>query len=197
MLQQILLLAIPIISTKAMYIRNSNTPGHEFSTKLCPTRTANYEYFGSIVKTEKCIYPTATDPENHPGFGAATDSLSGDRIPHWCLQDYINVTHNYNYISIPSGCSLWVKEVDDMPIENINVDNKTGIRKLREVRIQLQPIPNGNLVTSQECMPMRTPLNSESNTLKRTDHWCRQEKILLPFAGDDPFPSGCSCYVRD
>ena len=196
MLQQILLLAIPIISTKAMYIRNSNTPGHEFSTKLCATRTANYEYFGSIVKTERCMYPTATDPENHPGFGAATDSLSGDPIHHWCLQDFIKVTHNNTTYKIPSGCSFWVKEVDDMPIENIDVYNNEGIRKLSEVTSQNHTIPNGNLVT-QECMPMRTPLNSESNTLKRTDHWCRQEKILLPFAGDDPFPSGCSCYVRD
>ena len=171
-------------------------PGHEFSTKLCATRTANHLFFGSIVKTETCIYPTATDPENHPGFGAASDSLSGDPIPHWCLQDYMNVTHNNNSVSIPSGCSFWVKEVDDMLIENVDVYNKTGIRKLSEVTGRNHTLPNGNLVT-QECIPRRTGRNPESNTLKRTDHWCRQETILLPFAGDDPFPSGCSCYVRD
>ena len=184
MLQQFLLLTFPTISTKAMSI-----PGHEFSIKLCATRTIPVRISRSIgiVNTETC---------KHLGFGAANDSLSGDRIPHWCLQDYIKVTHNNKNISIPSGCSLWVKEEDDMPMQDIDVVYKTGIRKLSEVRIQTQPIPNGTLVT-QECIPRRTGRNSESNTLKRTDHWCRQEKILLPFAGDDPFPSGCSCYVQD
>ena len=177
MLQQFLLLTIPTISTKAMSI-----PGHEFSTKLCATRTipvriSRYiDISIGIVNTEKC---------EHPGFGAATDSLSGDRILHWCLQDFMNVTHNNKLYMIPSGCSLWVKEIDDMPM-----------RKLSEVRSQNQTIPNGNLVT-QECNPRGTGRNPESTTLKRKDHWCRQEKILIPFAGDDPFPSGCSCYVRD
>ena len=88
-------------------------------------------------------------------------------------------------LKISSGCSLWVKEVDDMPTENIDVCYKIGIIKLSELRNQTLPIPNGNLVT-QECKPRREGLNSESHTLGVTDHWCRQEKILLTFPGDDP-----------
>ena len=53
MLQQILLLTIPTISTKPMVlttIPSLNMPGQEVSAKLCATRTANLILFGSIVK---------------------------------------------------------------------------------------------------------------------------------------------------
>ena len=179
MLQQILLLTFPIISTKAMVIS-----GLEFSTKLCATRTVSINIFGSIVKAEKC---------SNPEFGAATHSLSG--TPHWCVQDYMEVTHNDNTFMIPSGCSLWVKEVEDLPMEDIDVIDKTGMKKLSEVRSRHEHIPHGHLVT-KECLPRGQGLNSGRHGLRATDYWCRQETISLPFAGDNSFPSGCSCYVR-
>ena len=150
MLQQILLLTIPTTSTKAMVVTTipSNLPGPEFSIKLRATRTANLTCFGSIVKTETCIYPENTTVPENPGFGAATKALFGNPIPHWCLQDFMEVTHNNNNtLKIPSGCSFWVKEVDAMPIEKIDVSYKTGIRKLSELRNQTLSIPNGNLAT--------------------------------------------------
>ena len=181
MLQKVLLL-----TTKAFLITTapSLTPGREFSFKLCATTTASINIFG-LVKAERCT---------NLGFGAATHSLSG--TPHWCLQDYMEVTHNDTTYNVPSGCSLWVKEADDTPMEDIDVVDKTGMKKLSEVSSQIQPIPNGNLVT-KVCRPREEGLNSGSHSLRGLDYWCRQEMILLPFAGESPFHSGCSCYVQE
>ena len=65
--------------------------------------------------------------------------------------------------------SIGAKEVDDMPIENIDVSYKTRIRKLSEVRNQTLPTPNGNLVT-QEC----------TGVVKRRSCFPLPEIILFP-----------------
>lgn len=179
MLQQILLLTFCSILIEAMVLT-----GRDFSTRLCDTREVAVSLFGSIVKTVKC-----TNPE----FGAATHSLSG--TPHWCLQDYIEVSQGSNTFHIPSGCSLWVKEVDDMPMENVDVIDRTGMKKLSEVRLRRRHVP-GVVLRTKECGTSGEGLNAGSHDLRATDYWCRQQTISLPFAGDDPFPSGCTCYVR-
>ena len=156
----------------------------EFSIRLCPTREVSVSLFGSIVKTMKC---------RNPEFGGAAHSLSG--TPHWCLQDYMEVNQDSNKVLIPSGCSLWMKEVDDMPTEDIDVINRIAMKKLSEVSLQQQYVHRWILRT-KECGTSVEGLNSDNHNLCATDYWCRQEIISLPFAGDNPFPSGCRCYVR-
>ena len=129
MLQQIILLTFCSICIQAMVLS-----GGEFSTRLCPTREVSVSLFGSIVRTLKCT---------NPQFGAAAHSLSG--TPHWCLQDYMEVNQDSNMFLIPSGCSLWVKEVDDMPMEEIDVFDRTGMKKLSEVSLQEQHVAGGIL----------------------------------------------------
>ena len=180
MLRQTLLLTFCSICIKAMVLS-----GRLFSTRLCATREVSVSLFGSIVKTVEC---------RNPEFGTATNSLSG--TPHWCLQDYLEVTQDSdNIVLIPSGCSLWVQEADNMPIEEIDDIDRTGMKRLSEVRLGYQHVP-GWIIGTNECGRRGEGLNSGSHNLRATDYWCRQQTISLPFAGDDPFPSGCSCYVR-
>ena len=180
MLRQILLLNICSICIEGMVLS-----GAEFSTKLCATREISVSLFGSTVKTVEC---------REPGFGAATHSLSGS--PHWCLQDYMEVTKDPdNTFLIPSGCSLWVKEADNIPLGEVDDVDRTGMKKLSQVRLRYQHVPGWSIGT-KECGTRGEGLNSGSHNLRATDYWCRQQTISLPFAGDDPFPSGCSCYVR-
>ena len=179
MLPQILLLTFFSIFIDAMVLS-----GRDFSTRLCATQEVSVTLLHSIVKTVKCA---------NPDFGTATHSLSG--TPHWCLQDYMEVSQGSNTIHIPSGCSLWVKEVDDMLMEDIDVVDRTGMKKLSEVRLRQQHM-SGGILGTKECVTSVQGLNSGSHDLRGTDYWCRQETISLPFAGDDPFPSGCNCYVR-
>ena len=172
------ILCIYCIWTKAAVL-----PGAEYSTPLCPVQEIYVNSFGSVVRTVKC---------RDPGFGKATHSLSG--TPHWCLQDYLEVSPgNSNTVFFPSGCSLWVKNVEDTPMEEIDVFHKTGLKKLGRVRTRHQHVLWGILGT-RECFPMVEGLNSGSDNLRATDYWCRQQTISLPFTGD--VPSGCNCYVR-
>ena len=129
MLQQILLLIFGSVCIQGMVLSDG-----DFSIRLCPTQEVSFSLFGSIVKTVKC-----TNPE----FGAAENSLSG--TPHWCLQDYMEVNQDSNMFLIPSGCSLWVKEVDDMPMGDIDVFDRTGMKKLSEVSLQEQHVAGGIL----------------------------------------------------
>ena len=156
--------------------------GTGFSRRLCATRIVSFAVFGSMVTTEMC---------RHPGNGTATHSLSG--TPHWCLQDYMEVTWDSNTTLIPSGCSMWVMETDDVPMKNIDVINKTGIKRLSEVRIWKQDVPGG-IFEMKECVTRG--INSGSHDLRGTDYQCRQQKISLRFAGIGQVPSGCDCYVR-
>ena len=179
MLQPILLLTFCSIYIEAMVLS-----GSEFSTRLCDTREVSVSLFGSIVQTVKCT---------NPGLGASTHSLSG--TPHWCLQDYMEVSQGSDTFHIPSGCSLWVKEVDDMPMEDVDVIDRTGMKKLSEVRLRRRHVP-GVVLRTKECGTSGEGLNAGSHDLRATDYWCRQQTISLLFAGDDPFPSGCTCFVR-
>ena len=83
-------------------------------------------------RTKKC---------RNPKFGGAAHSLSG--TPHWCLQDYMEVNQESNMFLIPSGCSLLVKEVDDMPTEDIDVINRIAMKKLSEVSLRQQYVRGG------------------------------------------------------
>ena len=153
-----------------------------FSRRLCATRMVSFIAFGSMVATEMC---------RNPGNGTATHSLSG--TPHWCLQEYMEVTWDSNTTLIPSGCSLWVKETDNVPMENIDVIDKTGIKRLSGVRIWKQDVPGG-ILEMKVCITRS--VNSGSHHLRGTDYQCRQQTTFLPFAGIGQVPSGCECYVR-
>ena len=99
-------------------------------------------------RTKKC---------RNPKFGGAAHSLSG--TPHWCLQDYMEVNQESNMFLIPSGCSLLVKEVDDMPTEDIDVINIIGMKKLSEVSLQQQYV-RGWILSTKECGTSVEGLNS-------------------------------------
>ena len=159
--------------------------GSDFSTRLCSTQIVSIELFGSRVRSERC---------RNPGNGSATINLSG--TPHWCLQDYIEVTLNSNNASfVPSGCSLWVKETDNTTMDYIDVINKTGLKKLCEERIRPQHLAGGLIVETKECTRSGEGLNSGSHNLRGNDYWCRQH--ALHFARNHPLlPSGCRCFVR-
>ena len=156
--------------------------GREFTRRLCAIDVDTIHLFGSSIKTGTC---------DSTGFGTATDSLSGTQ--HWCLQDYLNITKDSRSILIPSGCSLWVKETENMPLAEIDVSDKTCLTKFSQERTG-QINVTGGIVETKKCQ--EEGLNSGSNNLHGIDHWCRQQTINLNFVGVDPVPSGCSCYVR-
>ena len=103
----------------------------------------------------------------------------------------MKVSRNSNTVLIPIGCSLWVKETDDTPMENIDTIRKTGMKRLGNVRIRQQHVLGG-IVETEECDI--EGLNSGSHNLRGTDYWCRT--VFLHFGAGNSFPSGCSCYVR-
>ena len=84
----------------------------EFPKRMCATNEHTIILNGTSIKTVKC---------SKPGLRNTTESLSGTL--HWCLQDYLNITSSLNSRSrlIPSGCSMWVMETDDVPMKNIDV----------------------------------------------------------------------------
>ena len=153
--------------------------GGEFRKRLCATKVGTFNHFGPSIKTGTCRSTTATE------------SLSG--TPHWCFQDYLKVIKDSRTFLIPSGCSVWVKETDEMPMAEIDTIDKTGLKRLSPERLVNRNI-TGGIVETKECEG--EGLNSGSNDLRGTDHWCRQQKIDLNFGGVDSVSSGCSCYVR-
>ena len=185
MLKQIILLTFcSCIFIEAMDVCG----GSLFPKKLCPTRQDPIFLFGSLLRAELC---------RKPGKGTATDSLSGS--PHWCLQDYTKVTQGSNTVFLPSGCSLWVKETDNLPMENIDVVAKAGLKRLGEVVIRHQHV-QGLLLETKVCR-LSLSLNSGSHDLRGTNFCCRQQTISLYFDGGEycsieELPSGCSCYVH-
>ena len=158
--------------------------GTDFSTRLCATQAVPINLFGSLFRSERC---------RNPGNGSATQSLSG--TPHWCLQDYIEVTSDSNTSFIPSGCSLWVKETEEITTEYIDVANKTGLKKLCEERIRPQHFVGGLIVETKECTRTGEGLNSGRHNLRGNDYWCRQHSLHFP-RNHPLLSSGCSCYVR-
>ena len=42
----------------------------------------------------------------------------------------MNVTQGSKSILLPSGCAVWIKAVENLPIEDIDVINKAGLKKL-------------------------------------------------------------------
>ena len=86
-----------------------------------------------------------------------------------------------------------MKETDNTPDAEIDTINKTGLQRLSPERREQMNITGGSVET-KECEG--EGLNSGSNDLRGTDHWCRQQKIDLNFGGVDLVSSGCSCYVR-
>ena len=168
MLQEILLLAFILLEEggEGMVLPDER----EFTKRMCATDERPFYLPGcSIITVMTC---------KNAGYGTATDSLSGTQ--HWCLQDYLKITKDSSPpVLIPSGCSLWVKETEEMPMT-----------KLGQERINV----TGGIVETKECQ--EEGLNSGGNNLRGTEHWCRQQMINLNFVGVDPVPSGCSCYVR-
>ena len=165
-----------------LYLQGMALHGTGFSRRLCATRMVSFAVFGSMVTTEMC---------RSSGNGTATHSLSG--TPHWCLQEYMEATQDSVTRLIPSGCSMWVKETDNVTMENIDVINKTGIKRLSEVRIWKQDVPGG-ILEMKECVTRG--INLGNHDLRSTDYQCRQQTIFLRFAGMGQVPSGCDCYVR-
>ena len=98
-----------------------------------------------------------------------------------------------NTVFITSGCSLWVKEMDDRPMENIDTIRKTGIQRLGKVRIRQRHVLGG-IVETEECDTSVEGANLGSHDLRGTDYWCRT--VFLHFGDGNSFPSSCSCYVR-
>ena len=88
-----------------------------FPKKLCATTTHRYHLFGSNVTAELC----RNGSETHILVNGA---------PHWCLQDFMNVTQDSNTILLPSRCAVWIKEVENLPIEDIDVIDKAGLKRL-------------------------------------------------------------------
>ena len=188
MLQRILLLSVCGICIDAMALSVTELSDKDFSTKLCATRIDSFNLFGSFIKVERC---------ENPGNGTAVGTPRLSETHHWCVQDYLEMTTSQpsNVLWIPSGCSLWFKERDDLPMKNVDVVDKTGMKRLIEVNGLPQNTSRGVLKT-MECSLTGVSLNSGSHDLHGTDYWCRQQTIILPFAGEDPLNSGCSCYVQ-
>ena len=80
-----------------------------------------------------------------------------------------------------------------MPMENIDVINKTGMKKLSEETVRPLQVHGGILVETKECTTLGK--NSGSHNLHGTDYVCRQQTLSFP--GEDPVNSGCSCYVQN
>ena len=169
MLQDILLLIFNLFKEGERVVLPA---GAEFTIRLCATDVGIIYPFGSPIKTETC---------RNVGYGTATDGLSG--TPHWCLQDNVNVTKDSRTVLIPSGCSLWVKKMNNMPNEKIDRFDKTGLMKLSQVRRQQIKIPRG-IVETEECVTHGEGLNSGSHDLLGTDYWCRQQMISLHLGED-------------
>ena len=177
MLQKILLLAFILLYEEG---EGKVLPDEsEFTKRLCATVQRPINLIGSSITTVTC---------RNAGYGTANDSLPDTQ--HWCLQDHLKITKDSRTFFVPSGCSLWVKETEDMPVAEIDVSDKTGLTKLGQERKNV----TGGIVETKECQ--EEGLNSSGNNLRGTEHWCRQQMINLNFVGDDPVPSGCTCYVR-
>ena len=176
--------------------------GSNFTQRLCATNEGTFNRFGPSIKTETC---------KRSGFNTATDSLLG--TPHWCCQDYMNVTKGSTTRSIPSGCSLYVKDDDDdTPMDEILCVDKIGLVKLGQVSSTRQINFTGGNVESKGCDSGVEGLNLGSHDLAHnwhgTDYWCRNQNISLhpgPYwnsaeppgtTWNGPVPSGCSCYVK-
>ena len=171
--------------------------GTDFSTRLCATQAVSIDLFGSLVRSEsesESGYLFRSERCRNPGNRSDIHSLSG--TPHWCLQDYIKVTLDSNTSFIPSGCSLWVKETEEITTEYIDVANKTGLKKLCEERIRPQHFVGGLIVETKECTGTGEGLNSGRHNLRGNDYWCRQHSLHFPRNHPLLLPSGCSCYVR-
>ena len=76
-----------------------------------------------------------------------------------------------NTVFIPSGCSLWVKEMDDTPMDNIDIIRKTGIKRLGKVTIRQQHVLGG-IIDTEECDTAVEGGNLGSHDLHGTDYWC-------------------------
>ena len=149
--------------------------GSNFTQRLCATNEGTFNRFGPSIKTETCT---------RSGYNTATDSLLG--TPHWCCQDYMNVTKGSTTRSIPSGCSLYVKDNDDdTPMDEILCVDKIGLVKLGQVSSTQQINFNEGIVESKGCDT--EGLNSGSPDLHGTDYWCRNQTISLPRVGGGPF----------
>ena len=165
MLQKILLLVFILLveEGEGMVLPDES----EFTKRLCATVQRPINLIGCSITTVTC---------RNAGYGTANDSLPDTQ--HWCLQDYLKITMDSSPpVLIPSGCSLWVKETEDMPMTNLGQE-----------RINV----TGGIVETKECQ--EEGLNSGGNNLHGTEHWCRQQTISLN--GVEPVPSGCTCYVR-
>ena len=71
----------------------------------------------------------------------------------------MKVSQYSDTVFVPVGCSLWVKETDDTPVENIDIIRKTGIQRLGKVRIRQQHVLGG-IVETEECDTTVGGLNS-------------------------------------
>ena len=170
----------------------------EFTRRVCNTRVSSWRIRslnGSIVRVEECQNP-GLNTAVHRGLWEVGDM-------HWCLQEYMEIPFGNNTFRIPSGCSLWIEDSDGMPMDILgdkSVD-KAGTRmcKVRRKLLRwpagVEGINAGRILELIECE--EEGLNTGTHSLGGHDHWCRQQTISLPFAGDYPLPSGCSCYVRD
>ena len=168
----------------------------EFSKRVCTTKVNSrmFRIRGSMVRTEESQNPGYVHELPWPGQLASWGTSDMLR----CLQEYMDIPYENNtMVRIPSGCSLYIEESDGMPMENIIGDTNWDKARTEMCKVSrsILILPSGDRADIAECEV--EGLNSGTHHLWGHDSVCLQQTIFLPFAGDYPLPSGCSCYVRD
>ena len=167
----------------------------EFSERVCTTRVISRrprfrgsmaQWSGSMINGVECQNPRYVD-----GSPWGTSDML------WCWQEYMDISYENTTVRIPTGCSLYIEESDGMPMENIIGDTNWDKARTEMCKVSrsILILPSGDRADIAECEV--EGLNSGTHHLWGHDSVCLQQTIFLPFAGDYPLPSGCSCYVRD